>query len=127
MRAPGYAASGMTLPGTPLVVLGRGEKVAWAMTNLYVDDVDLFFEKVDESGTQVLRGESWVSIETARETVRVKGADPVEVLVRTTDRGTFLEADPRRGLPARSLAWTGHTAGDQMGPMRRLASVPGSL
>ena len=41
--------------------------LAWAFTNLYVDDVDLFFERLDPSGTKVLRGEAWVPIRVERE------------------------------------------------------------
>lgn len=55
LRGPGYAAAGMTIPGAPGVIIGRGEKVAWAFTNVMLDDHDLFFERLDESGERVLR------------------------------------------------------------------------
>ncbi len=116
-----YAASGMSLPGLPGIVLGRGEALAWAMTNLYVDDVDVFYETVDATGTRVQRGESWVAIETVEEVIRVKGAEDVRVFLRWTDRGLFQEEDRERGLPPRSVAWTGHFGGDQLAAMLRLA------
>lgn len=121
IRSPEYEASGMTLPGTPMVTLGRGPDVAWAMTNLYVDDVDVFVEQLDPSGTSVRRGDGFVPIEVETERILVKGEEAVEVLVKTTDRGVFLDADLERGLPPRSVAWTGYATGDQFAAIRALA------
>jgi len=123
IRTPTYRVAGMTLPGSPPVILGRGPEVAWAMTNLYVDDVDVFFERPDAEGTRVARGEGWSPIESARETIRVRGGDPVEVEVKWTDRGTYLDADPDRGLPARSVAWGAHETGDQLAAIVALAKA----
>lgn len=121
LEAPDYRAVGMTLPGAPGVVLGRGPKLAWACTNLYVDDVDVFVERLDETGTNVLRGEAWVPITVSTDTIRVHGGEPVTVEVRSTDRGPLLDADPERGLPARSLAWVGWEPGDQLAAFVALA------
>jgi penicillin amidase len=114
IRAPGYDVSGMTIPGVPGVVLGRSENLAWAFTNLYVDDVDLFLERVDASNSRVLRGTEWVPIHVESETIRVDGGDAVSLAVRSTDRGPLLEAEPEKGLPARSVAWTGYEPADQL-------------
>lgn len=125
IRTPTYRAAGMTLPGSPPVILGRGPDVAWAMTNLYVDDVDVFFERLDPEGARVERGDGWTPVESARETIRVKDGDPVEVEVKWTDRGTFLDADAERGLPARSLAWSAFERGDQLAAIVALAKTKG--
>lgn len=133
LAAPDYRAVGMTLPGSPGIVLGRGERVAWACTNLYVDDVDVFFEELDPTGTQVRRGDGWLPITTTTDTIRVAGGEPVEVTVRATDRGPLLEADPERGLPARSIAWSGWQGGDQLAAFvalaraRSVADVPAAV
>lgn len=133
MRAPDYRASGMSFPGTPTVVIGRGPDVAWAFTNLYVDDVDVFVEQLDPSGARVRRGDGWREIEVERETIRVKDGEAVEVEVKTTDRGVFLDAEPERGLPARSVAWTGYEPGDQfaatlaLARCRSVAEVPAAI
>jgi penicillin G amidase len=120
IAAPDYDAAGMTLPGAPAIVLGRGPALAWACTNLYIDDVDLFVEELDESGTKVRRGDGWVPIAAVTDRVRVAGRE-VEVEVRRTDRGVFLAADEERGLPPRSLAWTGYEPADQLAAFVALA------
>jgi penicillin amidase len=122
--APDYRAVGMTLPGAPGVVLGRGERVAWACTNLYVDDVDVFLERLDETGTKVWREGGWTPITIERDRIQVGiGAEAreVDVEVRSTDRGVLVEADPEAGLPARSVAWVGWQPGDQLAAFLALA------
>ena len=107
LRSPDYEVSGMTIPGVPGVVLGRSANLAWAMTNLYVDDVDLFVERLDVSGTKVLRGEEYVPIAVEKATIRLDDGEEVAFDIRSTDRGPLLEPDPVHGLPARSVAWSG--------------------
>jgi penicillin G amidase len=114
LSAPGYRVAGMTLAGVPGVVIGRNHHLAWAVTNTMLDDHDVFFEQVDDSGTKVLRGERWVPVDAARETILVKDGAPVEVELLTTDRGPLLPADPDRNLPARSLAWTLYEPADPL-------------
>ncbi len=121
LRSPGYAAAGMTFAGMPGVVIGRGESVAWALTNLMLDDHDLFFEETAADGRRVRRGDGWAPVAVERESVRVRGGDPVEVEVATTDRGPLLPADPERGLPPRSIAWTAYHPGDPLAAFLALA------
>ncbi|MEM1178988.1 MAG: penicillin acylase family protein [Acidobacteriota bacterium] len=123
LRSPGYEAAGMTLPGTPGVVLGRGPAVAWAFTNVMLDDHDLFFEQLDDTGTKVRRGDGWAEIERETVTVRLRGGDERTIEVRRTDRGPLLDADPERGLPARSVTWTAHTPGDPVAALLDVAAA----
>lgn len=121
LRAPGFEISGMSLPGVPGVIIGRNADVAWAVTNTMLDDHDVFFERLDESGTKVLRGDAWVPMEVTRETIRVKDGDDVELTLYATDRGPVLPADEDRNLPARSLAWTLYEPADPLAAFLRLA------
>ncbi|MGE0641240.1 MAG: penicillin acylase family protein [Thermoanaerobaculia bacterium] len=121
IRSPDYDVSGMTIPGVPGVVLGRSENLAWAFTNLYVDDVDLYVERVDATNTKVRRGEEWVPIRSETESIRLDDGESVAVELRETDRGPLLEADPVKGLPPRSVAWTGYLPADQLAAFLALA------
>jgi penicillin amidase len=124
LRAPGYEVAGMSLPGTPGIVIGRGSHIAWAFTNTQLDDQDVFFEQLDESGENVRRGDAFVPILEREETILVKGAaEPKKVFLRSTDYGPLFEADPQRGLPARSLRWTGHFPADPVGALYGLAKA----
>ena len=44
LRAPGFHAAGVTLPGVPFVIAGHNEHVAWGFTALYADVQDLYIE-----------------------------------------------------------------------------------
>lgn len=121
LRSPTYEAAGMSLPGAPGIVLGRGEHVAWAFTNVMLDDHDVFFEILDDAGENVRRGDDWSPIARESVTIEVKDGEPRELVLRTTDRGPLLDADDERELPARSLVWTAHFGGDPLLALRRLA------
>jgi penicillin amidase len=121
LRSPDYEAAGMTLPGLPAVVIGRGAQVAWALTNVMLDDHDLFFERLDASGTNVARGAGWSPVTRRSERLRVQGGDAVEIELAETDIGPLLPAEPEHGLPPRSLAWAMHEPADPLSAFFHLA------
>lgn len=121
LRAPGYEAAGMTVPGLPFVVLGQGPRLAWAFTNVMLDDHDLFFERLHEDGDRVRRGDGWEPIRERIETITTAGGGSESVTVRWTDRGLLLAADPGRGLPPRSLRWAATVPSDAGSVFRTLA------
>ena len=53
LRAPGFHAAGVTLPGFPLIIAGHNDHVAWGFTALYGDVQDLYIEKLD--GRETIR------------------------------------------------------------------------
>ena len=121
LRSPGYEVSGMTLPGLPGVVVGRGAEVSWVVTNTMLDDHDLFFERLDASGERVQRGEGWEPIRRDVVSIAVDGGDPVELERFQTDLGPLLPPDEERGLPWRSLAWTAYEPADPLAAFVALA------
>ncbi len=38
---------GGTIPGVPVIMLGRSEELGWALTSSYMDDQDVFIEKLN--------------------------------------------------------------------------------
>ncbi|NKB88218.1 MAG: hypothetical protein GKS06_08365 [Acidobacteria bacterium] len=113
-HAPGYSAQGFTLPGFPVVVLGQGPYVAWAFTNVMLDDHDVFLEDVSIDSTRVRRGDAWLEVESTEASIARSGAEPEVLTVRFTDVGVLRMADPELGVPAYSLAWTGAVGGDML-------------
>ena len=121
IRSPQYEAAGMTLPGAPGVVIGRGPHVAWALTNVMLDDHDLFFERLDEAGERYLRDGEWRPVEVEEQTIRIRGGGSRRLTLRSTDLGPLLDADPAAGLPTRSLAWTAYEPAEPLAAFRDLA------
>lgn len=121
LRSPDLEVAGMTLPGTPGVVIGQNARVAWALTNVMLDDHDLFFEELDTTGERVRRGDGWARIERRTVALGVKGGESRRLELAWTDRGPLLPAEPAMGLPPRSLTWTATLAEDPLAPFVHLA------
>ena len=121
LESPEVSVAGLSLPGAPGVLIGHNGHVAWSFTNARLDDVDLFLEELDDAGERVRRGDDWVELEREVETVMVRGADAVQLELARTDRGPLFDADPSRGLPPRSVAWSAHQPADPVRAFQHLA------
>jgi penicillin G amidase len=104
LRAPGFDAAGVTLPGFPFIIAGHNEHVAWGFTDLYADVQDLYFEKLDGKGNYLGSDGQWHPLSVDREVIHVRGGRDVTVDVDSTDHGPLvnsLEQEPR----AIALKW----------------------
>jgi len=45
-----FHSVGMTIPGLPIIIVGRNTHISWGITNTMADVCDLFIHKIDESG-----------------------------------------------------------------------------
>ncbi|MGB8028179.1 MAG: penicillin acylase family protein [Terracidiphilus sp.] len=106
LRAPGFHAAGVTLPGLPLVVAGHNEHVAWGFTALYGDTQDLYIEKLDGKGNYEGNDEQWHPLALDREVIHVRGGKDVVVTVQSTDHGPLLNPLLAASDPPTALKWT---------------------
>ncbi len=84
--------SGVTMPGTPGVVVGHNERLAWGITLAFTDCEDLYVEKFDaqDSTRYEFRGE-WRTAQVVEEPIAVKGkTEPVIEKVRFTAHGPVI-------------------------------------
>jgi penicillin amidase len=74
LHAGDLDVAGVTLPGTPFVVLGHNRHIAWGVTNTMADYQDGFIEKVDPANPKryEYKGE-WREFESRNEVIRIKG------------------------------------------------------
>lgn len=57
MKAPGLNVTGAALPGVPCVVIGHNDDIAWGVTNLQADVMDVYSEKINEqTGRYLFQG-----------------------------------------------------------------------
>jgi penicillin G amidase len=109
LHAPNIDVAGMTLPGVPHVIAGHTKAVAWGFTNVMLDDVDLFIERVDPNDpNRYQTPNGWEAFSSRRETLRVKGQDTaITFTVRTTRHGAVIsDVDSRlRGNEVLALSW----------------------
>jgi penicillin amidase len=96
---------GLTLAGVPVVIVGSNEHVAWGLTALDADVLDLVRLEVDSARPDEYRTPTgWQRFGMRREVVRVKGGAEVVVPVRTTIWGP-VAAEPMLGAPV-ARRWT---------------------
>ena len=106
LRAPGFHAAGVTLPGVPLIVAGHNEHVAWGFTALYADVQDLYMEKLDGMGDYEGFDAAWHPLAVDRETIRVRWGHDVVMNVESTEHGPLLNPLLAKGDPPLALKWT---------------------
>lgn len=110
----GRDAYGATIPGVPGVVLGRTRNVAWGFTNNGADVQDLYRERVDPADpTRYLTPDGSAPFRYREETIRVKGGEDVDIVVRSTRHGPVMpeghawaDAVERDADEVAALAWT---------------------
>lgn len=91
IKTPELDVTGVTAPGNPYVVIGHNLHAAWGFTTTASDVEDLFVEKVDpKDPTHYLTPGGSQSFVTREETIGVKGAAPVKLIVRTTRHGPVI-------------------------------------
>ena len=90
LQSPGWTLAGAALAGTPAIAVGHNGHGAWGVTAGLTDNTDLFLERIGTDGRSVLEDGEYVKCETRRETIRVRGADPVEEEVLVTRRGPIV-------------------------------------
>lgn len=74
LSMPGMNVYGVSLPGSPLVVIGFNEKVAWGLTNAQRDVVDWYqIQFKDASRTEYKWGEGWEKTKFVFEKMLTKG------------------------------------------------------
>ncbi len=111
---------GGTIPGMPAVLVGRSERLGWGLTTAYLDDQDLFVEKVNPADpTQYLTPTGWRPFRTRQEVIRVRDAEPVTITLRWTENGPVIpgsQFDLAAITPeghVMALGWTALTVADR--------------
>lgn len=82
---------GFSFPGAPAVIVGHNDRIAWGVTNVGPDVMDLYIEKVNpENPNQYEFDGEWVDMEVVQETVEVGGGQPVNLIIRRTHHGPII-------------------------------------
>ncbi|MFZ4620956.1 MAG: penicillin acylase family protein, partial [Bacteroidota bacterium] len=119
LRGGKVNVSGVSLPGTPMVVIGQNKNVAWGLTNVMADDADFYFEKTDSlnSGKYLYKNE-WKDVEITHDTVWVKDSSEVPFTIRRTIHGPAVnEIYPLTSFASSSfitMKWTGFEMSDEL-------------
>jgi penicillin amidase len=106
LKAPGYHAEGVTLPGMPFVIEGHNEHVAWGITALMGDVQDLYIEKVDGKGNYERGDAKWAPLRVDHQIIKVRFGRNVKLDVEFTDHGPLINPILHKEKRAIALKWT---------------------
>jgi penicillin amidase len=111
LNGAGHGEAGFVFVGTPGMMTGANDRIAWGFTNNGTTIRDLYAEELNpaDSGSY-RRGLSWAPLATRSVEIAVKGKAPVRRTVRATARGPIVnDVIPRIGAadPPLALRWVG--------------------
>ncbi|TRZ68139.1 MAG: penicillin acylase family protein [Rhodocyclaceae bacterium] len=113
LDSPGARLIGSTLPGVPMVVLGRNERIAWGFTNTGPDVQDLYIERLDPVDAALYDTPTGKRrFVTLNEVIKIKGQPDLTLAVRISRHGPIISdafADAAKAMPqgyALAFAWT---------------------
>ena len=107
--------TGVVVPGEPFVVAGHNEKIAWGMTNLMVDDIDLFAEKINpQNENQYFFNGEWKNMVVKKEIIKIKGGKLDSIIIKYTHRGPIISGFRNVKDASLSMRWSGYDYSDEL-------------
>ena len=102
LQSPELNVEGASLPGVPGVVIGHNQRIAWGITSLQFDNMDLYVENIDpRTGRYLYKGQT-LQARTEVEWIAVKGERPAQLVNVLTAHGPLFASD---GDARMSLKW----------------------
>ncbi|WP_340103887.1 penicillin acylase family protein [Rhodohalobacter sp. 8-1] len=120
LHAPGVNVYGVTLQGTPTVIVGFNEAIAWGLTNTGADVMDWYSITFrDETKTEYLHDGEWLSVSERIETIRVKGGPAITDTLIFTHHGPVYESgeitpDSETIQQNHALRWIAHDQSNEL-------------
>jgi penicillin amidase len=119
LQLPTGGVIGGTIPGVPVVLVGRSEKLGWGLTSSYMDDQDVVMERINpDNPEEYLTPEGPKPFRKQQSILRIKDAEPVTLTLRWSESGPILPGShydlasvtPAGAVPA--LEWTALSGAD---------------
>jgi penicillin amidase len=108
LKSGDFDVAGVTLPGTPTVILGHNQRIAWGFTNIGPTVQDVFIENFNPSG-QYQTPQGWKEPERRHEVIHVKGQSDVSFDVLVTRHGPIISELVPGEKRMLALQWTLYT------------------
>jgi penicillin G amidase len=90
LKAPGLDVSGVALPGIPCVISGHNAQIAFGVTNLQADVLDIYAERLNDKTGQYLYQGKTEQAHLDRQTIKVRNSKPVQQNIWVTRHGPIV-------------------------------------
>ncbi len=88
LTAPGVNVYGVSIPGTPTVIIGYNQKIGWGVTNVDADVLDWYQVRFkDLTKNEYWYDNKWVPVKKRVEEIKVRGGTTVYDTVLYTNNG----------------------------------------
>lgn len=114
---------GMSLVGTPVVIFGQNQEIAWGGTSMMADVQDIYLEEVSAADPKkYLVNDNWENFTTRTEFIKVRAEfpdflrrplEPVKIEVRNSRHGPIISDVVNAPGRVMALRWTGLNEGDR--------------
>ena len=109
LHGAGLDVVGVSLPGCPLINIGRNRDISWGITNLPADTQDFFIEKLNPAdGLQYQYKGEWKPLQVLNESINVRGrSEPLKLQVRSSLHGPLMDTAIGGLEQPLALQWSG--------------------
>ncbi|MDO8952748.1 MAG: penicillin acylase family protein, partial [Draconibacterium sp.] len=109
--------TGLAVPGQPFIIAGHNDSIAWGMTNVMVDDIDFYTEKLNKDSTQYLLDGEWKDLLIKTEIIKTKEGEEIEKTLRLTHRGPIINDFKKGAEIPLSIHWLGNEMSNEIRSM----------
>ncbi len=103
--SPDYHMAGVTIPGTPVVLIGHNQHISWSLTNTQNSATLYYMEQTDSAHpNQYFWQGAWHDMQTLHYSIPIKGSAPEQLTVDVTVHGPILTMDSQ----TMSVWWAGN-------------------
>jgi penicillin amidase len=121
LTAPGWNVKGFDLPGSPMVVIGHNDRIAWGFTNNGADVLDLYIETFNPANPdEYLVNGQWKKADIYDEVIHVKGQPDEHLKLVVTRHGPVVRQE---GGKFYAMRWTALQPGALCNPYNWLGKV----
>ena len=107
--------TGVVLPGQPFIVVGHNDHIAWGMTNVMVDDLDFYLEKVNPENPFLYKfNGQWKDMKVINEKIKTRDGKIIEKELRFTHRGPVISQFKDIKKEAISMRWIGNQYSNEL-------------
>ncbi len=106
--------TGLAIPGQPFIIAGHNDSIAWGMTNVMVDDLDFYAEKLNEDSTKYLVDGQWKDLIIKKETIKTKGEEDISATLKFTHRGPIVNRFKNYQETPLSIHWLGNEKSNEI-------------
>jgi penicillin amidase len=117
LRGGEMNVAGVSLPGTPMIVIGHNQRIAWGLTNFMADDADFYLEMTNSTGEYYFK-DTWRPMTVVQDTILVKDSSSVILVTKSTHHGPVINDVNATGLITKdvllTMRWTGQDVSDEL-------------